>query len=393
MQCPAAEAGPFGCDTFVSCIAGTTVFGKNSDRPCDEVQNVVYIPGGVHAEGATVTCTYITIPQASRTYDVILCQPHWMWGAEMGANECGVVVGNEAVWARISPAAEKRLLGMDFVRLILERSPTAVDGVDALVGLLAHHGQGGPCSEDGDMTYHNSYLIADASEAWVVETVDRWWVAKRIRDRTRNISNDLSIRGIFDRVHPELLAFCRQHGWWDGAGPFNWKAAMDGRPEPVDSDDEVDLSCTDREGKGRAWLWHLTNGHTAQLRPHNMLTVLRDREAGISMEGPGFRSTASMVARLTPTSVEVWLTGTPDPNASAFKPFEFPGPEDRERVARDPVWGALRAGRTPDPGTLWWQHEAGGPDRAEALRRLEIDMFDQRGPDAFLRAVTTEASL
>jgi len=34
----------------------------------------------------------------------------------------------------------------------------------------------------------------------VVETVDRWWVAKRIRDRTRNISNDLSIRGIFDRV-------------------------------------------------------------------------------------------------------------------------------------------------------------------------------------------------
>jgi len=28
-------------------------------------------------------------------------------------------------------------------------------------------------------------------------------------------------------------------------------------------------------------------------------------------------------------------------------------------------WGALRAGRTPDPGTLWWQHEAGGPERAE----------------------------
>lgn len=28
------------------------------------------------------------------------------------------------------------------MRLILERSPTAVDGVDALVGLLAHHGQG-----------------------------------------------------------------------------------------------------------------------------------------------------------------------------------------------------------------------------------------------------------
>lgn len=165
----------------------------------------------------------------------------------------------------------------------------------------------------------------------MVETVDRWWVAKRIRDRTRNISNDLSIRGIFDRVrslgdlpvtslgwvkgsgfpwhlnfnqsavflarnppsgvtlrsmakgegappswpaafnrrrldppegpfrhtacpqvHPELLAFCLQRGWWDGAGPFNWKAAMGGRPESVDSDDEV---FRPQYGKSEMFCW------------------------------------------------------------------------------------------------------------------------------------------
>ena len=47
---------------------------------------------------------------------MVLCQPAWMWGAEMGANDRGVVVGNEAVYGRTSPSAEKSLLRMDYVR-------------------------------------------------------------------------------------------------------------------------------------------------------------------------------------------------------------------------------------------------------------------------------------
>lgn len=54
------------------------------------------------------------------TYAVILSKPGWMWGAEMGANECGVVVGNEAVWTNDNDGEHdpsiKRLLGMDLVR-------------------------------------------------------------------------------------------------------------------------------------------------------------------------------------------------------------------------------------------------------------------------------------
>lgn len=54
------------------------------------------------------------------TKAVILSKPGWMWGAEMGSNECNVVIGNEAVWTNDNDGDHnpsiKRLLGMDLVR-------------------------------------------------------------------------------------------------------------------------------------------------------------------------------------------------------------------------------------------------------------------------------------
>ncbi|MBA7558106.1 hypothetical protein ES705_50896 [subsurface metagenome] len=45
----------------------------------------------------------MTIPQVSETARVLLCQPFWMFGAEMGANEYGVVIGNEAIFTKEKP--------------------------------------------------------------------------------------------------------------------------------------------------------------------------------------------------------------------------------------------------------------------------------------------------
>ena len=65
------------------------------------------------------------------------------------------------------------------LRLGLERGKTAESALTAIIDLLSAHGQGGLCTEGG-MTYHNSFLICDNKEAWILETADHLWVAERI---------------------------------------------------------------------------------------------------------------------------------------------------------------------------------------------------------------------
>ena len=79
-----------------------------------------------------------------------------MWGAEMGANEHGVVIGNEAIFAKAKPA-KTGLTGMDLLRLALERSASADEALETITSLLGTHGQGGSGGYGHPFYYHNSY--------------------------------------------------------------------------------------------------------------------------------------------------------------------------------------------------------------------------------------------
>jgi secernin len=79
-----------------------------------------------------------------------------------------------------------------------------------IVDLMEEYGQGGNCAEHFAFNYHNSYLIADQSEAWVLETAGRYWVAEKITSGTRSISNSLSIHGKGDLRHAELDCVLRK---------------------------------------------------------------------------------------------------------------------------------------------------------------------------------------
>ena len=84
------------------------------------------------------------------------------------------------------------MVGMDLLRLGLERGRSARESLEVITRLLEEYGQGGQCSDlVPDFSYHNSFLIADRSSAWVLETADRLWVAEKVESGCRNISNCL----------------------------------------------------------------------------------------------------------------------------------------------------------------------------------------------------------
>ena len=179
------------CDTVCVRRPGGMLFAKSSDRPVDEVQVLRWLGRRPPSE-RPVRATHVTVPDAGAAA-VLGSQPTWMWGLEHGVNEYGVAVGNEKVWTTDDPrAAPPALLGMDLVRLGLERGATADDALDAMVALLEAHGQGGSGEDHHDEPYWSSFLVVDGRGGWVLETSGRSWVAQPVGEGTA-ISNRLTL--------------------------------------------------------------------------------------------------------------------------------------------------------------------------------------------------------
>lgn len=349
------------CDTFVALPSatadGSIIFGKNSDREPNEAQALEFHPGKTYPPGTTVSCTYIEIPQITETLPVLISRPFWMWGAEMGANSNGVVIGNEAVWTRMPLDRKGGLTGMDLLRLALERSDDAPAAVEWITRLLADHGQGGICGyQDKRMAYHNSFLIADPGTAWVLETAGPVWAARELKTY-HAISNGLTIGAEFDRSHPNLVTTARERGWLKKGATFNFAACY--------SDWFFTTFSACRRRQSRAA--ELLEKQAGCLDLADAFDILRDHgetpyqpsshflgnricaHAANPLARNATQTTGSLVAELTPVSQTYWATGTAAPCTSVFKPIRI-------------NWQTLpdlgpAPGPTFDRSNLWWHHE------------------------------------
>jgi dipeptidase len=180
------------CDTLCGRGSGGTVFAKNSDRPEGEVQ--LAVPFGRRASAGCILRTqYLSIGDTG-AHAALLSIPTWLWGAEHGVNEYGVAIGNERVGTtHVAAHARPALIGMDLVRLGLERARSAEEALGLMTDLLTTHGQGGIADAAHQEAYDSSFLIADADQAHVLDTSGHDFAAAPFPDGAA-ISNRLTLR-------------------------------------------------------------------------------------------------------------------------------------------------------------------------------------------------------
>jgi secernin len=236
----AAEARPWSCDTFTVSAAhsryGATLLGKNSDRPARETQVLRHLPA--RRGGGRLRLAYVEIDDAPETIAHIGSSPYWCWGHEIGVNVHGVAIGNEAIFTRDVAAAaaadregravQPGILGMELLRLGLERGRSAAEAVEVITDLVGRYGQYGAGTVSKDRpgaAYDNSFIVADVTESWVVETTGRRWAARRVREPYWALSNEPTLRTDWDRASSDLFQHADEQGWRIG-DPLDFAATF-----------------------------------------------------------------------------------------------------------------------------------------------------------------------
>jgi secernin len=318
--------------------SGISIFGKNSDREADETQLVVSVPSKNYPAGEDLQCTYITIPQVDSTYGMVLSKPFWLWGAEMGVNEKGVVIGNEALFTKVKPEKTPGLIGMDLLRLALERGANADEAAQLIIGLLKRYGQAGPCGyRDKKFNYMNSFIIMDRQGIIKLETAGRDYALQRLASYAV-ISNGITIAK--DWETSSLSAGADFSKLSDPLTTYFTGSAF-------------------RRERNQASILKAKG----VIRANDVFALLRDHFAGLPAKGFNrdvcmhasgqlirkSQTTGSLVVELHPDEkFRIFVTGGSAPCLTAFKPF----------VPAAPLHDlGIGAGYYSDQ-SFWWRHEA-----------------------------------
>ena len=328
---------------------GSVYFAKNSNRPPGECQLVVTLPKVERDAESVLHCTHLTIVQERRRYGVLLSKPWWAWGGEMGANDQGVVIGCEPLNTRDHESVPG-LIGMDLVRLGLERGRNAREALEVITSLLQKHGQGGFAGVSHvPMGRDSGFLIADAKEVWQLETAGRHWAARRITT-VAALSGDITIGDQFDRYSYACPEYARHQGWLGAGEELDFRRCLGSRGRPLSNDSRqlsVLLTALHEVDK-RAPLLDMMRLVRRRAGNHPRQRSRRDvaRHSGRRYQ---LQTTGTMVACLTSSRQDFFFTAAAAPDLAVFKPIHFGQPLESDLDGED-------LSHYYD-GSLWWRQE------------------------------------
>ena len=284
------------CDTWVALPDATrtrqVIFAKNSDRPIFDCQPLVFRPRQSWPAGSRLATEYVDLAQATLTFAHLGSGPSWCWGDEEGLNEHGVAIGNEAIFTKTFRANALAyeagqgpalgLLGMDLIRLALERAQSARAAVELIGHFIEEYGQFGsgvPGKGHRDGGYDNSFIAADPMEAWILEGAGRHWAARRLTGGCASISNQLSIRGAWDLASGGLQQHALAQEWWLAAQAHAFDFAR------AYTDEYVPRQVSHiRASRSR----QLLAERAGQITPGWMQRIARDHYEDTFLQGPYF---------------------------------------------------------------------------------------------------------
>lgn len=359
------------CDTLVLTSKITAnkqnTLCKNSDRPLGEAQPL---------------CFY---ERSEGKYAVLGSRPYWMDGFEMGANEKGLFIGNEAEGSRMPKEAEEGITGMAMLRIALEKAATAREAIDVIADLLKEHGQNANAHPTMDRRYENTFILCDPEEAWVMETAGREWAAKKVEDFAA-VSNCYQITDDYDLCSEGMEQLVTENRWLRPGEKVNFAKAF--------------TAPADRQRNSVARMRRMQKLVTEKMTVKDMQKIFRDHFEG-ELNEPRFGScygnfvticmhalTGGIDSSQTAASMIMsyderwkfkflWAAGLPC--LSVYIPLYWVDPEKKPMKVPDCM---SLGGEKYDPESLWWtmehlsalvsvdEEQFGMPVR-ESLRKLE----------------------
>ena len=237
---------------------------------------------------------------------------------------------------------------LDLCRIAAERSLNAKDAAEILGQLVEEFGQGGNTQMMGNFAFDSGLLVADTSEAYVINCAGKHWAAKKVKD-VYAMSNRYQITDDWDLSSFDKESFPKKN--------FNQLFEDKNKPDSV--------CASERENRAQKIL----EEKKGNISLYDMADIMRDlgedsdnydpekaelKQNFVCMHAKPhpdafWGATGAMITDSNEEGIIVWMTGTSANDLSIFKPlfFGIPLPKQLNYQPRG----------TYDSKSLWWKHE------------------------------------